>query len=137
MIASRGKAAANVVDSSAWLEYLANGPNAGEFASAIEAVERLVVPALVITEVLRRLDVQGRRDVVPEVLAHMRQGQIVVFDDQLAVDAAVLGRYHGLALADSVVYATALTIGGVVWTQDEDFQSLAHVEYRAHAQKQR
>lgn len=137
MTGSRAKPAANVIDSSAWLEYLANGPNANDFARAIEAVERLIVPALVITEVLRRLDVLGRGDVVPEVLAHMRQGQIVVFDDQLAVDAAVLGRRHGLALADSVVYATALAVEGVVWTQDEDFQSLAQVEYRAHAHRKR
>lgn len=133
MTVSRPDAAANVVDSSAWLEFLANGPNASAFAPAIEALDRLVVPPLVITEVLRRLDVQGRRDVVPEVLAHMRQGRIVVFDDQLAVDAAVVGRRHGLALADSVVYATALAVEGVVWTQDADFQPLAHVEYRAHA----
>ncbi len=77
---------------------------------------------LVIIEVLRRLDALGRRDVVPEVLAHMRQAQIIVFDDQLAVDAAVVGRWHGLAVADHVVYATALAVGGVVWTQDEDFQ---------------
>lgn len=134
---SKAKAAANVVDSSAWLEYLADGPNASEFAPAIEMLDRLVIPTLVITEVLRRLDVQGRRDVVPEVLAHMRQGQIIVFDDQLAVDAAVLGRRHGLELADSVVYATALAVEGVVWTQGEDFQSLAHVEYRAHTKKKR
>lgn len=132
MTGSRTRAAANVIDSSAWLEYLANGPNANEFAAAIEAVERLVVPALVITEVLRRLDALGRGDVVPEVLAHMRQGRIVVFDDHLAVDAAVLGRRHGLALADSVIYATALSVEGVVWTQDEDFQNLAQAEYRAH-----
>jgi predicted nucleic acid-binding protein len=76
-------------------------------------------------------------DVVPEVLAHMRQGQIVAFDDQLAVDAAVMGRRYGLALADSVVYATALAVEGVVWTQDDDLQLLGHVEYRAHAQKKR
>jgi len=137
MTGSRTRSTANVIDSSAWLEYLANGPNADEFAPAIEAVERLVVPALVITEVLRRLDVLGRGDVVPEVLAHMRQGQIVVFDDQLAVDAAVVGRQHRLALADSVVYATALAVSGTVWTQDEDFQSLPQVEYRAHVHGRR
>jgi toxin FitB len=137
MTGSRTNPAGNVIDSSAWLEYLANGPNASEFAPAIEAVEHLVVPPLVITEVLRRLDALGRRDVVPEVLAHMRQGQIVVFDDQLAVDAAVVGRRHGLALADSVVYATALAVEGVVWTQDEDFQSLPQVEYRAHVKRKR
>jgi len=135
MTGSRPKAGANVVDSSAWLEYLANGPNAGEFAPAIETLERLVVPALVITEVLRRLDAQGRQEVVPEVLAHMRQGRIIVFDDCLAAEAAVVGRRHGLALADSVVYATALAVEGVVWTQAEDFQPLPHVEYRTRAKK--
>ena len=36
----------NVVDSSAWLEYFANGPNAGAFASAIQATEELVVPSI-------------------------------------------------------------------------------------------
>jgi predicted nucleic acid-binding protein len=137
MTGSRAKPAANVIDSSAWLEYLANGPNASEFAPAIEAVDRLVVPALVITEVIRRLDALGQRQVVPEVLAHMRQGQIVVFDDHLAVDAAVVGRRHGLALADSVVYATALAVEGVVWTQDEDFEPLPQVEYRAHVHRKR
>lgn len=67
MTGSRARGAANVIDSSAWLEYLANGPNASEFAPAIEAVDRLVVPALVIVEVLRRLDALGRRQVVTEV----------------------------------------------------------------------
>ena len=33
----------NVVDSSAWLEYFADGPNATFFARPIEAVEKLVV----------------------------------------------------------------------------------------------
>jgi hypothetical protein len=35
----------NVVDSSAWLEYFADGPNADHFAPAIEAIDALVVPA--------------------------------------------------------------------------------------------
>lgn len=137
MTGPRTRPVANVIDSSAWLEYLADGPNAGDFAAAIEAVERLVVPPLVMAEVLRRLDDLGRGDVIPEVLAHMRQGQIVVFDDYLAVEAAVLGRRHSLALADSVVYATALAVEGVVWTQDEDFRSLPQVEYRAHVRRRR
>lgn len=34
----------NVVDSSAWLEYFANGSNASFFARAIEQVEELLVP---------------------------------------------------------------------------------------------
>lgn len=131
-MATASKSRLQVVDSSAWLEYLANGPNAEQFAPAIEAVDRLVVPTVVITEVLRRLDAQGRRAVVPDVLAHMRQGQLVPLEEQLAVAAAVLGRQHRLPLADSIIYATAQTVGGVVWTQDEDFQHLPDVEYRPH-----
>ncbi len=127
----------NVVDSSAWLEYLADGPNAEFFAPVIESVGKLVVPTIVITEVLRRLDAQGRRAIIPDVLAQMRQATVVPFDDQLAIDAATIGRRHELALADSMIYATAMAVSGTVWTQDEDFKSLPQVEYRAHRTKKR
>ena len=122
----------NVVDSSAWLEYLAEGPNASDFAGVIEAVDKLVVPTLVITEVARRLDAQGRRRLIPQVVAHMRQGRVVPLDDHLALEAATVGRLHHLALADSVIYATAQASGAVVWTQDRDFQLLPRVEFRPH-----
>lgn len=125
----------NVVDSSAWLEYLANGPNAGEFAAAIETVRALVVPTIVISEIVRRLDAQGRRAIIPDVLAQMRQATIVPLDDQLAIDAATLGRRQGLALADSIVYATTQAVGGTLWTQDEDFNALPKVEFRAHKRR--
>ena len=36
----------NVVDSSAWLEYFAEGGNANFFSAAIENVEELIVPTL-------------------------------------------------------------------------------------------
>lgn len=129
--------ASNVVDSSAWLEYLADGPNASEFAPVIEALSTLVVPTLVMTEVARRLDAQGKRRLIPQVIGHMRQGAVIPLDEGLALDAATLGRQHGLALADSIIYATALAVGAWVWTQDVDFKDLARVEYRPHRRKGR
>jgi uncharacterized protein with PIN domain len=45
----------NVVDSSAWLEYFADGPNAAFFAPAIEDAESLVVPSICLVEVFRRM----------------------------------------------------------------------------------
>jgi predicted nucleic acid-binding protein len=45
----------NVVDSSAWLEYFANGSNASFFAPAIERTEELLVPSLVLYEVFKRV----------------------------------------------------------------------------------
>jgi uncharacterized protein with PIN domain len=43
----------NVVDSSAWLEYLADAPSADHFAAAIEATDDLIVPSICILEVFR------------------------------------------------------------------------------------
>ncbi len=129
--------APNLVDSSAWLEYLADAPNAGEFADAIEATAQLIVPTLVMTEVARRLDAQGRRRVIPQVVAHMRLGQIIPLDESLALAAASVGRQHSLALADSIVYATAIAFEATVWTQDVEFKPLDNVEYRAHVRRRR
>jgi hypothetical protein len=55
------RAARNVVDSSAWLEYFADAPAAGFFAPAIEDAARLVVPTLSLHEVFKRL-LQQRGD---------------------------------------------------------------------------
>jgi uncharacterized protein with PIN domain len=41
----------NVVDSSAWLSYLAGDANAAKFAKAIEDLDRLLVPSITLTEV--------------------------------------------------------------------------------------
>ena len=43
----------NVVDSSAWLEYLTGGDQANRFAAAIEDSKQLVVPAIVLYEVFK------------------------------------------------------------------------------------
>ena len=45
----------NVVDSSALLEYLADGPNADFFAPAIEKAGELIVPTISICEVCKRV----------------------------------------------------------------------------------
>ena len=45
----------NVVDSSAWLEYLTGGPQAARFADAIEDSKRLVVPAIVLYEGFKKV----------------------------------------------------------------------------------
>ncbi len=45
----------NVVDSSAWLEYFADGDNAGDFAEPIADIDRLVVPSITLFEVFKRI----------------------------------------------------------------------------------
>ncbi len=45
----------NVVDSSGWLEYFAEGPNASFFATGIENLPELVVPSISLYEVFKRV----------------------------------------------------------------------------------
>ena len=123
------RARPNIVDSSAWLAYFAEEPSATEFAPAIEDVRRLVVPAICLLEVFKVVVRQRGEGDALQAVAVMQQGAVVDLDAALALSAARLGVDHKLPLADSIVYATARAVGGVVWTQDEDFDGLADVEF--------
>lgn len=121
----------NVVDSSAWLEYFADGPNAGFFAPAIEATEELIVPSIALLEVFKRLLQQRSESEALQAAAIMRQGKIVDLDGALALSAAEAGVTNKLPLADSIILATARRFDATVWTQDADFDGLPGVKYRA------
>ena len=115
----------NVVDSSGWLEYFADGPNADFFAPAIEDLEHLIVPSITLAEVFGRVLQQRGEGEALQAIALMQQGQVVDLDSMLAVSAGKLS----LPLADSIVLATARQHGAVVWTQDADFEGLDDVRY--------
>jgi toxin FitB len=119
----------NIVDSSAWLEYFADGPNAEHFANAIEDTTALVVPAITLLEVFKRISQQRDEATALKYAAVMQQGRVVDLDAALALRAAALGLRHKLPLADSIIYATAQSVRGVVWTQDADFEGLDGVRY--------
>lgn len=119
----------NVVDSSAWLEYFAGGPQAGRFASAIEAEEELLVPTVVLLEVTRRVMQQRGEDAALQATALLHQGQVVPLDSGIALSAAKVGVEHKLPLADSIIFATAQQFEATIWTMDADFAGLPRVRY--------
>ena len=121
----------NVVDSSGWIEYLAGGPNATFFSAPIEGEEPLVVPSLGLFEVYRHLLLHISREDALNVVAAMRRGAIIDLDDRLALEAAELSADTGLALADSILLATARAFDANFWTQDKDFEGMEGVRYRA------
>ncbi|HEX8242987.1 MAG TPA: type II toxin-antitoxin system VapC family toxin [Longimicrobium sp.] len=121
----------NVADSSAWIEYLVDGPNSEFFAEPIENSDELIVPTISILEVFRWvLRERGEADAL-QAAALMQQGEVVDLDTAIATRAAKLGLTHKLPLADSVMLATAQTFGATLWTQDVDFDGLPGVRYRA------
>ena len=121
----------NVVDSSGWLEYFADGPNAGFFAPALEKIEELVVPTISIYEVFKRVLQQRDEAAALQVAALMHQAEVVNLTAPLALNAARLSCDLALPMADSIILATALSRDATLWTQDGDFQSMAGVKYIA------
>jgi len=67
----------NVVDSSGWLEYFADGPNADKFAPAIQRTRELIVPTLSIYEVFKRVLQQRSETEALRAAALMQQGRVV------------------------------------------------------------
>lgn len=120
----------NVVDSSAWLEYFADGPNASFFSRAIEHIDELVVPSLTIYEVFKGVFQQRGEGDALRAIAVMQQGQVVDLDARIALAAARISVEAGLPMADSIVLATARACGAALWTQDADFQGMVGVQYR-------
>jgi toxin FitB len=121
----------NVVDSSAWLEYFADGPHAKEFAAPIEKTRELLVPSITLYEVFKRVVQQRDEGAALQCVAVMQQGNVIDLDAALALEAAALGLGRKLPLADSIVYATAQRDNALLWTQDADFDGLPGVRYFA------
>lgn len=119
----------NVVDSSGWLEYLADGPNAAVFAPALEKIDELVVPTISIYEVFKRMMQQRGEAAALQAAALMHQGEVVDLTGPLAVKAARLSRDLALSLADSIILATSTAREATLWTQDADFEPLEGVKY--------
>jgi len=120
----------NVVDSSAWLEYLGGWPNADHFARAIEKTDDLIVPTLSLYEVFKRILQQRTESEALQVIAGMQQGRVVDMDTRISVSAARIHMKHQLPFADSVMLATAREYQATLWTQDANFEGIDGVEYR-------
>lgn len=121
----------NVVDSSGWLEYFANGLNADFFTPAIEDTNNLIVPVISIFEVFKRILQQRSEDEAIQVVALMQQGQVIDLNISIALQAAKVSIDYKLPLADSMIFATAIAYEAVLWTQDIDFAGLPNIQYKA------
>lgn len=119
----------NVVDSSGWLEYFADGPTADFFAPAIESADELLVPTISLYEVFKRVFQQRGENAALETAAIMMQGKVIDLDSTIAIAAAKVSADLKIPMADSIMLATARHLGATLWTQDADFASIADVKY--------
>lgn len=119
----------NLVDSSGWLEYLADGPQAPEFEKPLKNTERLIVPTICLYEVFKVVLRERGEDDALQAAALMKQGRIVDLSEAIALDAARLS--HGLKIpaADSIILATGRMLQSTIWTMDIDFKDMPGIKY--------
>lgn len=119
----------NVVDSSGWLEFFADGPNADFFAPVIQDIKQLIVPTLSIFEVFKKILQQREEGEALQAIALMQQGTVAELTSRLALEAAKLSVEEKLPLADSIMLATSRAYKAILWTQDSDFENFSGVKY--------
>ena len=119
----------NLVDSSGWLEYFANGRNAKFFAPALEDTDNLIVSTINIYEVFKRVLQQRGEDAALQAVALMQQASVVDVTSPVAMDAANFSAELKLPMADSLILATARAFGATLWTQDADLKGLPDVMF--------
>ena len=119
----------NVVDSSGWLEYFAEGANARHFAPAVRVPEELVVPTVTVYEVFKVVLREADENAALQAVAALQKGTLVELTSKLAMAAGKLSLAHALPMADAIILATARAHGATLWTQDVHFKSLPGVKY--------
>ena len=119
----------NLVDSSGWLEFFADGPNAKFFDTPLKNVDELVVPTISIYEVFKSVLRQRGESAGLQAVALMKQGQVIDLTTNIAMMAAKLSIEHNLPTADSIILSSGRLYQATIWTQDSDFEKLDRVKY--------
>lgn len=116
-----------LVDSSAWIEWLIDGPAGRMLAGELPRREDCLVPTIVQLEMAKWLTREKSEDEADRFIGFTRTCVVVELDTSIALRAATLCLERKLATADAVIYATALEHNADVLTCDSHFDDLPHV----------
>ena len=116
-----------VIDSSGWLEYLTDDVNAGLFAPYIEGEFVIMVPTVVIYEVYKKLLTESGQTTADSFASEAARRTVLPLDGVVAIGAALTSSDHHLAMADAIVYASAVAQNAPLITGDTHFRGLPRV----------
>jgi predicted nucleic acid-binding protein len=119
----------NIIDSSGWLEYFSDGPNAKHYLPPLNDTSSLIVPVITIYEVFKVVLRESSENEALQAVAAIQKGKVVHLTPNIAMNAAKLSLQHNLPMADSIILATAQAYRCIIWTQDSDFRNIEDVKY--------
>jgi predicted nucleic acid-binding protein len=120
----------NIVDSSGWIEYIADDANANFFEPPIVDSENLLIPTICLYEVFKRVLQEFGEERALDAMGIMSLGTVIDLDRQTPIHAAQISSELKLAMADSIILATARAYDATLWTQDEHFRGIEGVKFK-------
>lgn len=117
------------LDSSAWIEIAHNGTNAQAFLKAAGDLSNVIVSTITLYEVWKYTVTHTDEARARQLIDLLQQGQVIPPDSTISITAAQISIKYKTAMADSLIYATALAHNATLWTQDDDFKGLPQVKY--------
>jgi predicted nucleic acid-binding protein len=118
-----------LVDSSGWIEFFTGGANAPRYGSYLEKTSTVITPTIVLYEVYKLVRRERSEEEALVAVAQMHKTRMVPLSDSLALAAADMSLEFRLAMADSIVYATARAEDAELVTSDADLRNLPGVTF--------
>jgi predicted nucleic acid-binding protein len=118
-----------VVDTSAWIEGFIGGKQNPTIRRELPPREQCIVPTLVQYELAKWSARNLTEEQAAAVIAYTTQCTVVDLDTSIALNAAEQALQHNLAMADAIIYATAMQANADLLTCDAHFEGLERVVY--------
>lgn len=116
-----------VVDSSAWIEWMIESATGNALLEHFPEQSESIVPTIVQSELSKWLAREKGEDDADRFIAYTMKCVVVPLDTTLALRAAECAAQFKLAMADAIVYATAIHNDASLLTCDEHFNGLPSV----------
>jgi predicted nucleic acid-binding protein len=118
-----------LIDSSGWIEFFSNGPLANRYVPYLEDPTQLITPTIVLYEVYKKVKRERGEEPALSSVGQLNATQIIPLTDSIALLAADISLQHNLAMADAIIYATAVDQKARLVTSDADLKGLRDVVY--------
>lgn len=117
-----------LIDSWAWIEYWKGGKYANNAMRHIEGEDEAFVSTINILETYFWVTKYYGENVAKNKISTMeKRCYVVPVEKKISIEAAKLKLKHKLGIADSIVLATAMHVGGKLVTGDPDFKDIDSV----------
>lgn len=112
-----------IIDTSAWIHFFSKPTPHKKVVEALNGTQKIIIPTIIIYELTKKLLEKYNKNIVAEHLAALKKFEIINLDSEISILAGTLSRKHNLAMADSIILASAETLKCKIITFDQDFKT--------------